>query len=137
MTKKYILYSYKPPLKSYPTKLRVGDPVYVITGSDKGKTGKILSIDRLSNRAVVEDINLKKKHKKASKMDDSSSIKEINAPINLSNIAYYDEKQKKPVKLKYTEVEGQKRRMIKSMDNIENIDQLIEHKPPVSTKDKK
>ena len=49
-------------------KLRVGDTVIVIAGSEKGKTGKILKINHKTNRIIVEDVNKVTKHVKPSKL---------------------------------------------------------------------
>ena len=49
-------------------KLRVGDTVIVIAGSEKGKTGKILKINHKTNRIIVEDVNKVTKHKRGVKL---------------------------------------------------------------------
>ncbi len=68
------------------TSLRVNDQVEVIAGKDKGRVGKILRIDRVKNRAVVERINMVTKHKKPVDATQPGQRMEIEAPIHLSNL---------------------------------------------------
>ena len=82
-------------------KLRVGDTVIVIAGSDKGKTGEIIQILRKENRVIVEGVNMVTKHIKPSQLDPEGGIVTREAPIHASNVAYYDSKAKKPVKVGY------------------------------------
>jgi large subunit ribosomal protein L24 len=94
-------------------KLRVGDTVQVIAGSDKGKTGEILQILRKEDRVLVEGVNMVTKHIKPSQADPEGGIVTREAPIHVSNVAYYDSKEKRAVKLGYTFVDGQKVRFNK------------------------
>lgn len=80
-------------------KLRVGDTVQVIAGSEKGKTGEILAIK--GNRVVVEGVKKVTKHVKPSQADPEGGIITVEAPIDASNVAYYDTKAKEIVKLGY------------------------------------
>tara|TARA_B100001250_G_C19290927_1_gene567505 strand:- start:222 stop:539 length:318 start_codon:yes stop_codon:yes gene_type:complete len=79
-------------------KLRKGDEVIVLTGKDKGKTGKITLIKPKTFKAIVAGINKAKKHQKPEK-DQAGGIIEKEMPINISNLAYYDAASKKGVKL--------------------------------------
>ena len=79
-------------------KLRVGDTVQVIAGSHKGKTGEILQLKK-DNRVVVEGVNMVTKHIKPSQVDPEGGIVTREAPIDASNVAYYDSKAKKPLNL--------------------------------------
>ena len=63
---------------------KVGDEVVVITGSDKGKSGKIIKTLKAENRVVVEGVNVVKKHQKAN-MQGNGGIVEMEAPINASS----------------------------------------------------
>lgn len=67
-------------------KIRKGDTVQVIKGKDNGKKGKVLEILPELNRAVVEGINLVKKHKRQTRQDEKGGIVSIEAPINISNL---------------------------------------------------
>jgi len=68
------------------TKLRVDDKVEVIAGKDKGRVGKILRIDKVANRIIVERINMIKKHQKATDATQSGQIIEKEAGIHISNV---------------------------------------------------
>ena len=82
-------------------KLKVGDTVKVIAGSEKGKTGEILRIDHKKNRVVVENVNKVTKHVRPSQEDPEGGIISIEAPIHVSNVAYYDTKADEIVKIGY------------------------------------
>ena len=68
------------------TSLRKDDQVEVIAGKDKGRVGKILRIDRAKNRAVVERINMIKKHQKPVDAQQPGQIIDREASIHISNI---------------------------------------------------
>ena len=79
-------------------KLRKGDEIIVLTGKDKGKTGKIAKVNPKKNNAIVTGINKVKKHTKPDN-NQAGGIVEKEMPINISNLAYYDPALKKGVKL--------------------------------------
>jgi large subunit ribosomal protein L24 len=66
--------------------IKVGDTVKVISGESNGQEGKILSIDRKKNRALVEGVNIVKKHQKPSAQDPQGGIVEQEAGIHVSNL---------------------------------------------------
>ena len=68
------------------TYLRKDDQVEVIAGKDKGRVGKILSIHADKNQAVVERINMIKRHTKPTEMNQQGQIVEREAPIHVSNL---------------------------------------------------
>jgi large subunit ribosomal protein L24 len=68
------------------TSLQTNDQVEVIAGKDKGRVGKILKIDRPGNRAVVERINMIKKHQKPVDAQQPGDIIEREASIHISNL---------------------------------------------------
>lgn len=68
-------------------KIRRGDTVQVIKGRDIGKKGNVLAILSKENRALVEGINLVKKHKRQTQQDQQGGIVSIEAPISISNLA--------------------------------------------------
>ncbi len=94
-------------------KLRVGDTVQVVAGSDKGKTGEIIQILRKENRVIVEGINMVTKHIKPSQADPEGGVVTREAPIHASNVAYYDGKAKEAVKVGYAIEDGKKVRINK------------------------
>ena len=94
-------------------KLRKGDTVKVIAGSDKGKTGEIIQVLRKEDRVIVEGVNMVTKHIKPSQADPEGGIVTREAPIHVSNVAYYDTKAKETVKVKYAFENGKKIRVNK------------------------
>ena len=79
-------------------KIRKGDRVTVLTGKDKGKSGDVLKVVRKDNRAVVQGINIARKHTKQSASEEGGIVsKEM--PIHISNLALIDPKDNKPVKV--------------------------------------
>ena len=91
-----------------------GDKVIVISGKDKGKTGTIQKVDPRSNRVVVENVNVRKKHKKPTQQNPEGSILEIYAPIDASNVMLVDPKTKKPTRISHAVVKGKKVRVAKA-----------------------
>ena len=84
---------------SVKTKFKVNDNILVVSGSDKGKRGKLLFIDRKNHRVVVEGINKKKKHMKPSQENPKGGIINIERPINISNVMYFCDKCKKGIRI--------------------------------------
>ena len=78
-------------------KIKVGDMVEVISGSCKGKEGKVTRVLRSENRVIVEKINIVKKHVKPNNTNETGGILEIEAPIHISNVALV-KKEKKAAK---------------------------------------
>ena len=79
-------------------KLKTGDKVVVVAGSNKGKEGKITKI--LDTKVIVEGVNIVKKHLKPRNNNGTGEIVEVEAPINASNVMLVDPKTKKPTKVK-------------------------------------
>jgi len=67
-------------------KLRKNDTVKVISGKDKGKTGRILSVDRDAGRAVVEGLNMAKKAMKQRKQNEKGGIVSVEAALSVSKL---------------------------------------------------
>ena len=66
--------------------LKVNDQVEVITGKDKGRVGKIIKVYSKSNKALVERINMIKRHTKARAAGQEGQIVEKEAPVHVSNL---------------------------------------------------
>ena len=79
-------------------KIKVGDNVRVITGSNKGKEGKVLKVLRNENRVLVDGVNIIKKHVKPTRTNESGGILEVEAPIHISNVKLVTKETKKEVK---------------------------------------
>ena len=90
-----------------------GDTIIVIAGRDKGKTGVIQKVIPEQNRVVVENVNLRKKHKKPTQANPEGGIVEIYAPIDASNVMLLDPKTKKPTRIGHKVVKGKKVRYAK------------------------
>jgi len=82
-------------------KLRTDDEVIVISGKDKGKTGKILRVDRAKGRVYVEGINIIKRHQKPNPARPNAPVGVIEreGPVHVSNVALLDPKDKKPTRV--------------------------------------
>jgi large subunit ribosomal protein L24 len=78
--------------------IRRGDTVMVMTGDDKGKTGEVVQVFPAKMRAVVEGLNIVKKHVKATQ-NTEGGIQEISAPIHVSNLAVVDPKTGQPSRI--------------------------------------
>jgi len=76
-------------------KVKVGDNVRVITGSNKGKEGKVLRVLRKENRVIIDGVNIVKKHVKPNRENETGGILETEAPIHISNIAVASKKAEK------------------------------------------
>ena len=78
--------------------LKVGDKVKVITGSNKGKTGKVSKVLRNENRVIVEGVNIVKKHVKPGRTNETGGILETEAPIHISNVKLVSEEKQETKK---------------------------------------
>jgi len=79
-------------------KIKKGDTVVVLTGKDKGKSGEVLRLDPRESRAVVQGVNVVKRHQRPS-MQSQGGIEEKEAPIHVSNLAVSDPKDGKPTRV--------------------------------------
>ncbi len=69
-------------------KIKKGDTVKVITGKDKDKEGKVLSVDMKNHKVLVEGVNMVTKHTKPSAQNQQGGIVNKEAPIDISNVMY-------------------------------------------------
>ncbi|HOJ71889.1 MAG TPA: 50S ribosomal protein L24 [Syntrophorhabdaceae bacterium] len=98
--------------------IRKNDLVMVTTGKDKGKTGKVLRIIKKKDRAVVEKVNMIKRHVKPSQKS-KGGIMERESPIHISNLMIYCEKCSKPVRVGRKILEdGKKVRFCKKCNEV-------------------
>jgi large subunit ribosomal protein L24 len=81
-------------IKFMKAKLRIkkGDTVKVLSGEDKGKTGRVLMVDAVKGRAIVEGANLVSKHTKPNAAHPQGGIIKQEAPIHTSNLMLLDSK---------------------------------------------
>ena len=80
---------------------KVGDEVVVITGSDKGKKGKILKTLKAENKVIVDGVHMVKKHQKPNGQE-TGGIIDINGKIDASNVMIIDPKTKKRTRIGHT-----------------------------------
>ncbi len=83
---------------SHKIKIKKGDQVIMIAGSDKGKQGEVLKIYPDKNRATVAEINVRKKHQKPTQ-DNPGGINEIAMPVHISNMMLVDPKTGNPTRV--------------------------------------
>lgn len=93
-------------------KIKRGDTVLVISGKSKGLTGKVLKVFPKKERAIVEGVNLVKKHEKKGP-EGPGRIVEKEAPIHISNLKLICPKCGQPTRVGFTFVNDEKKRMCK------------------------
>jgi large subunit ribosomal protein L24 len=106
-------------VKRFAPKLHVrkGDQVMVLAGDDKGKTGQVLQVFPDKNRAIVEGVNIVKKHVKATQ-NEEGGIQEMEATIHLSNLAVLDPKTGEPTRVGRRSENGESVRYSKKTGNV-------------------
>lgn len=97
-------------------KVRVGDTVIVTAGDHKGTQGKIASVNREKNKAIVEGVNMVSKHTKPSAKSPQGGIVKKEAPIHISNLALIDPKTKTATRVGMRMEDGKKVRFSKKSD---------------------
>ena len=92
-------------------KIRRDDEVVVLSGKDKGKTGKVLRTEPKRDRVFVEGINIVKRHQRPSALNPNAQagVIEREGPVHVSNVALVDPKTKKPTRIGTTRAEDGKR----------------------------
>lgn len=100
-------------------KIKKGDQVMVISGREKGKTGKILNVYAGKEAMTIDKVNMVKRHQKPSAKHKHGGIIEKEAPINVSNIMLLCEKCKGPVRVGVKKLEdGTKVRCCKKCGEV-------------------
>ena len=96
-------------------RLRTDDEVIVISGKDKGKTGKILRVDPQKERVYVEGLNIVKRHQRptAGRPNAPVGVIEKEGPIHVSNVALVDTRDHKPTRVSIKREGGQRTRVAK------------------------
>ncbi len=99
-------------------KIKKGDKVVVIAGRDKGKSGEVLRVLVAENRAVVQGVNMVKRHTRP-RPGEPGGIVEKEAAIHVSNIAHVDPKTQKPTRVGFKILEdGRKVRFAKRSGEV-------------------
>ncbi len=94
-------------------KIHKGDLVQVVAGKDKGKQGKVLLVIAAEERVVVEGVNKATRHMPKRGNQPGQKI-QIEKPVHVSNVAFFDASEKKPVRLGYKVEGGKKVRVSKA-----------------------
>ena len=100
-------------------KIRRDDEVVVISGKDRGKTGRVLRVDPKKSKVFVEGLNIVKRHQRpqqvpnAQRAETVGGVIEKEGPIHISNVMLVDPKDKKPTRIGITREEGQRMRVAK------------------------
>jgi large subunit ribosomal protein L24 len=90
-------------------KIKKGDRVQILAGRDKGKRGEVLAVNPSEERALVQGVNLVKRHRTPQGMGQPGGIQEKEAPIHLSNLALIDPKSDKPTRVGFRLLDGGKK----------------------------
>ena len=93
--------------------IKKGDMVYVLSGEDRGHTGRVLSVDREHQRAIVEGANIVTKATKPTAKYPQGGIVKMEAPINISNLSLIDPKSGKPTRIALRREDGKVVRIAK------------------------
>jgi large subunit ribosomal protein L24 len=102
-------------------KLKKGDEVVVLAGRDRGKKGRILQMLRADKRALVEGVNMVRRHTRPSQTQ-AGGIVEKEAPIHLSNLAIADPKDGSPSRIGFKVLEdGRKVRFAKRSGEVIDV----------------
>lgn len=100
-------------------KIRKNDTVMVITGKDKGKTGKVLKIFKVESRVIVEGVNFVKKHMRKRSQEQQGGIVQTESPIQISNLAIYCKSCTRPTRAGLTVLsDGTKSRFCKKCKEV-------------------
>jgi large subunit ribosomal protein L24 len=100
-------------------KIRRDDEVVVVSGKDRGKTGKVLRVDPSKQRVFVEGLNIVKRHQRpmqvpnAQRAEQVGGVIEKEGPIHISNVMLIDPKDKKPTRVGIVREDGTRRRVAK------------------------
>ena len=93
-------------------KIRKDDTVVVLTGRDKGKSGKVLKVIPKEGRVVVQGVNVAKRHTRG-RPGQPGGIVEAEKALSASNVAHLDPKDNKPTRVGFRVVDGKKVRFAK------------------------
>lgn len=99
--------------------IKKDDTVYVISGKDKGKKGKVLVAFPKEDKVIVEGVNVQTKHQKPSRKVQQGGIVHQEGPVHVSNVMYWDSKAKAPSRVGYKVLDnGKKVRISKKSGEV-------------------
>ena len=100
-------------------KIKKGDRVHVLSGRDRGKRGEVIAVMPKDNRALVQGVNMVKRHQKPRGLNAPGGIQETEASIHLSNLALIDPGSDKPTRVGFKTLEdGKKVRVAKRSGEV-------------------
>ncbi|HEX4179616.1 MAG TPA: 50S ribosomal protein L24 [Caulobacteraceae bacterium] len=99
-------------------KIKKGDRVVVLTGKDKGRQGQVLQVRPKENRVVVAGINMVKRHTRPTQADPQGGIKNKEAALHISNVAFVDPKSGEPTRVGFRVDGGNKVRFAKKSGEV-------------------
>ena len=99
-------------------RIKTGDTVRVIAGDHKNSEGKVISVDRVKNKAIVEGVNQVSKHEKPSAKNPQGGIVKKEAPIHLSNLSLIDPKSGETTRVGFEVRDGKKVRYSKKSNEV-------------------
>ncbi|SFW41247.1 50S ribosomal protein L24 [Cellulophaga fucicola] len=99
-------------------KIKTGDTVRIIAGDHKGVEGKVVTVDREKNKAIVEGANMVSKHEKPSANNPQGGIVKKEAPLHISNLSLIDPKSGETTKVGYEVRDGKKVRFSKKSNEV-------------------
>mgnify|MGYP003335553901 CR=1 FL=1 len=101
------------------SRIRKGDTVVVIAGRERGKSGKVLSVDMAAGRVTVEKLNIIKRHTKPNQKAKQGGILEREAPLSIANVMFLCPVTQKPTRLGVRTLEdGRRVRFSKKSNEI-------------------
>ena len=93
-------------------RVRTDDEVVVISGKDRGKTGRVLQVDPVKQRVFVDGLNIVKRHQRPTPgTNQPGGVIEKPGPIHISNVALVDPKDGKPTRTRVEERDGKRVRV--------------------------
>ena len=99
------------------SRIRKGDTVVVITGRERGKSGKVLSVDLTAGKVIVEKLNVIKRHTKPNQKVKQGGILEREAPLAISNVMYVCPVTQKPTRMGIRRLEDGRRTRFSKKSN--------------------
>ena len=99
-----------------PARIRTDDEVIVISGKDRGKTGKVLRVDPKKEKVFVEGLNIVKRHQRPQQTaggQTAGGVIEREGPIHVSNVMLLDPKDGRPTRVGIEVVDGKRLRVAK------------------------
>ncbi len=99
-------------------KIKTGDTVRIIAGDHRGVEGKVMTVDRENNKAIVEGANMVSKHQKPSAQSPQGGIVKKEASLHISNLSLIDSKSGETTRVGYEMRDGKKVRFSKKSNEV-------------------